>query len=38
MIQSKIKEPLVDRVLFGNLSEGGTVTVDARDGELVILE
>ena len=38
LIQSKIKEPLVDRVLFGNLSEGGTVTVDARDGELVIPE
>jgi ATP-dependent Clp protease ATP-binding subunit ClpA len=38
LIQSKIKEPLVDRVLFGDLSDGGTVTVDARDGELVIPE
>ncbi|MFN2443567.1 MAG: ATP-dependent Clp protease ATP-binding subunit ClpA [Thermoanaerobaculia bacterium] len=38
LIQSKIKEPLVDRVLFGDLSAGGTVTVDVRDGELVALE
>ena len=29
LIQSKIKEPLVDQILFGSLQEGGTVTVDA---------
>jgi ATP-dependent Clp protease ATP-binding subunit ClpA len=29
LIQSKIKEPLVDEILFGALQDGGTVTVDA---------
>jgi ATP-dependent Clp protease ATP-binding subunit ClpA len=34
LIHSKIKEPLVDAVLFGKLQEGGTVTVDAESDEL----
>jgi ATP-dependent Clp protease ATP-binding subunit ClpA len=29
LIQSKIKEPLVDQILFGSLQHGGAVTVDA---------
>ncbi|HUP44887.1 MAG TPA: ATP-dependent Clp protease ATP-binding subunit ClpA [Thermoanaerobaculia bacterium] len=36
LIQSKIKEPLVDRVLFGDLAGGGTVVVDADDDELSV--
>src|SRR5438093_6029522 len=34
LIQQKIKEPLVDAILFGNLQGGGNVTVDADDKEL----
>ncbi|HEU4521046.1 MAG TPA: ATP-dependent Clp protease ATP-binding subunit ClpA [Thermoanaerobaculia bacterium] len=36
LIQSKIKEPLVERLLFGDLSGGGKVTVDAKDDELFL--
>ena len=36
LIQQKIKEPLVDEVLFGKLQGGGTVTVDAPSGELTL--
>jgi len=35
LIQSKIKEPLVDAILFGKLAGGGNVVVDA-DGELTL--
>jgi ATP-dependent Clp protease ATP-binding subunit ClpA len=34
LITSKIKEPLVDAILFGTLAEGGTVTVDAENDQL----
>ncbi|HEY0591319.1 MAG TPA: ATP-dependent Clp protease ATP-binding subunit ClpA, partial [Thermoanaerobaculia bacterium] len=34
LIQSKIKEPLVDSILFGTLQNGGVVQVDVADGEL----
>jgi ATP-dependent Clp protease ATP-binding subunit ClpA len=34
LIQQKIKEPLVDAVLFGNLQNGGNVVVDASGDEL----
>src|SRR5262245_35459898 len=34
LIQSKIKEPLANEVLFGRLQGGGKVLVDAKDGEL----
>ncbi|HEX2835041.1 MAG TPA: ATP-dependent Clp protease ATP-binding subunit ClpA [Thermoanaerobaculia bacterium] len=34
LITSKIKEPLVDGILFGNLADGGTVTIDAENDEL----
>jgi ATP-dependent Clp protease ATP-binding subunit ClpA len=36
LITSKIKEPLVDRILFGSLAEGGTVVVDAQGDELTL--
>ena len=37
VISSKIKEPLVDEILFGKLANGGSVTVDAEGGELHLL-
>ena len=35
-IQDKIKRPLADELLFGKLVGGGRVTIDVRDGELVV--
>jgi ATP-dependent Clp protease ATP-binding subunit ClpA len=34
LIQSKIKEPLANEILFGSLQDGGQVVVDAKDGDL----
>ena len=34
LIQSKIKEPLANEILFGSLQNGGKVIVDEKDGEL----
>ena len=36
LIHQKIKEPLVDAMLFGSLQNGGTVIVDAAKGELAL--
>jgi ATP-dependent Clp protease ATP-binding subunit ClpA len=36
LISTKIKEPLVDAVLFGTLAEGGAVVVDAEKDELLL--
>jgi ATP-dependent Clp protease ATP-binding subunit ClpA len=36
LIQSKIKEPLANEILFGNLQKGGVVHVEERDGELAL--
>ena len=36
LIQQKIKEPLVDEVLFGKLQNGGTVIVDAGESDLTL--
>jgi ATP-dependent Clp protease ATP-binding subunit ClpA len=36
LIQSKIKEPLVDAILFGSLANGGNVVVDATGDELIL--
>ncbi|MGE0130166.1 MAG: ATP-dependent Clp protease ATP-binding subunit ClpA [Blastocatellales bacterium] len=36
LIQSKIKEPLANEVLFGSLQGGGTVIVGEKDGELAL--
>ncbi len=37
LIQSKLKEPLVDAILFGSLQNGGNVSVDADGDELKIV-
>jgi ATP-dependent Clp protease ATP-binding subunit ClpA len=34
LIQSKIKEPLANEILFGDLQGGGQVVVDTKDGDL----
>jgi ATP-dependent Clp protease ATP-binding subunit ClpA len=34
LIHDKIKQPLAQEVLFGKLSDGGEVTVEAKDGNL----
>ncbi len=34
LIQSKIKEPLANEILFGSLQDGGTVTIGVKDNEL----
>jgi ATP-dependent Clp protease ATP-binding subunit ClpA len=36
VIQEQIKRPLADELLFGKLVGGGRVSVDVRDGELVV--
>jgi len=36
VIQEKIKRPLADELLFGKLVGGGRVSVDVREGELVV--
>jgi ATP-dependent Clp protease ATP-binding subunit ClpA len=36
LLQERIKRPLADELLFGKLVGGGRVTVDVRDGELVV--
>ncbi|HKR65914.1 MAG TPA: ATP-dependent Clp protease ATP-binding subunit ClpA [Thermoanaerobaculia bacterium] len=37
LISTKVKEPLVDAVLFGNLANGGHVVIDADGDELKLL-
>jgi ATP-dependent Clp protease ATP-binding subunit ClpA len=36
MVQQKIREPLAEELLFGNLQNGGTVVVDMKDGNIVL--
>ncbi|CAG4973221.1 ATP-dependent Clp protease ATP-binding subunit ClpA [Novilysobacter luteus] len=36
VIQDRIKRPLADELLFGKLVGGGRVTIDVKDGELVV--
>ena len=36
VIQDKVKRPLADALLFGNLVNGGRVSIDVRDDELVV--
>jgi ATP-dependent Clp protease ATP-binding subunit ClpA len=36
LISTKIKEPLVDAILFGRLAEGGNVVIDASGNELTL--
>jgi ATP-dependent Clp protease ATP-binding subunit ClpA len=36
VIQDQIKRPLADELLFGKLVGGGRVSIDVKDGELVV--
>ncbi len=36
LIHDRIKQPLANEILFGKLTDGGSVVVDEKDGELVI--
>jgi ATP-dependent Clp protease ATP-binding subunit ClpA len=36
LIQAKIKQPLAERLLFGEEKLGGEVLVDEQDGELAL--
>jgi len=36
VIQDRVKRPLADELLFGKLINGGKVTIDVRDNELVV--
>ncbi len=36
LIHEKIKQPLAQEILFGKLTDGGSVLVDEKDGELVL--
>jgi ATP-dependent Clp protease ATP-binding subunit ClpA len=34
VIQTEVRDPLTDEILFGRLEGGGTVTITMKDGEL----
>lgn len=34
LIQKRVKEPLAEKILFGELKDGGHVLVDAEGGDL----
>ncbi len=36
LIQDKLKKPLADAILFGDLQKGGDVTVELKDGEICV--
>jgi len=36
LVQDKIKKPLAEKILFGDLAQGGEVDIDVEDGALVI--
>jgi ATP-dependent Clp protease ATP-binding subunit ClpA len=36
LIHEKIKQPLANEILFGALEKGGSVSVDEKDGELIL--
>lgn len=36
LVQQKIREPLAEEILFGKLENGGKVTVDRKDGEIIV--
>lgn len=37
LVQEKIKQPLAERLLFGDLQKGGCVRIDVKENELVLL-
>ena len=38
LIQEKLKRPLADQILFGELNGGGEVLVDVKDDDLVLVD
>ena len=36
LIHDKIKQPLAHEILFGKLTDGGSVAVEEKDGELFL--
>jgi ATP-dependent Clp protease ATP-binding subunit ClpA len=34
VIQTEVRDPLTDEILFGQLEHGGTVTIGLKDGKL----
>jgi ATP-dependent Clp protease ATP-binding subunit ClpA len=36
LIHDKIKQPLANEILFGKLTDGGSVSIEEKDGELVL--
>ncbi|MGB8221688.1 MAG: ATP-dependent Clp protease ATP-binding subunit ClpA [Polyangiales bacterium] len=36
LVEQKLKKPLAEAMVFGNLKEGGTALVDVQDGEIVL--
>ena len=36
LIHEKIKQPLANEILFGKLTDGGSVSVEEKDGELIL--
>jgi len=36
LIQERIKKPLAEELLFGRLASGGTVSIEVKDGDLVL--
>jgi ATP-dependent Clp protease ATP-binding subunit ClpA len=34
VVQSEVRDPLTDEILFGKLEHGGTVTIRIEDGKL----
>jgi ATP-dependent Clp protease ATP-binding subunit ClpA len=36
LIHERIKQPLAQEILFGKLTDGGSVSVEEKDGELVL--
>jgi len=34
VVQTEVRDPLTDQILFGELENGGTVTIGASDGKL----
>ncbi|WP_336623045.1 hypothetical protein [Gilvimarinus sp. 1_MG-2023] len=37
LVQEKVKKPLAEKILFGELARGGDVMVQVEDGELVVV-
>ena len=38
LIHEKIKQPLANEILFGKLSDGGSMLVDVKDDDLILIQ